>query len=191
MILYIHGFASSGRGGKAGVFREHYREKGVTFFAPSLSYIPDLAVDTLDGFVEACGQEEIRVIGSSLGGFYAARLAKKYGLRAVLINPAMRMSETLSELEGFQHHYYDLSRFEWTPRHKAALSAMNDELGGDVSDLDVLLLLQKDDDVIDYRDTLARFPGLDASRIVLEEGGGHVFEGIEAYLERIDRFFGV
>ncbi len=187
-VIYIHGFAGSGHGVKAEIFRRHYREKGVPFLAPSLPYIPDLAADTLEEIVACCG--DVGVVGSSLGGFYAARLAKRLGIPAVLINPAMRMSPALSSLEGFQTHYYDLSRFEWTPQHKASLRRMNEELGENLSDLDVLLLLKTGDEVLDYRDALHRFDGLPPERIVVEEGGDHSFADIETGLPMIDAFFG-
>ena len=45
MIIYIHGFGSSGEGHKAKQFREYFKDDG--FIAPSLSYIPDLAIKTL------------------------------------------------------------------------------------------------------------------------------------------------
>ncbi|WP_297440167.1 YqiA/YcfP family alpha/beta fold hydrolase [Sulfurimonas sp.] len=35
MIIYIHGFASSGQGGKAKKFREYYQENRESFIAPS------------------------------------------------------------------------------------------------------------------------------------------------------------
>lgn len=93
MILYIHGFGSSGEGGKAKIFREHFRKRGVPFMAPSLSYVPELAIKTLEEIIEMC--EDITLIGSSLGGYYAIYLAEKYGLKTVLINPAVRSSKTL------------------------------------------------------------------------------------------------
>jgi predicted esterase YcpF (UPF0227 family) len=44
MILYIHGFASSGLGAKAHSVREYFGER---VLAPSLAYIPELALDTM------------------------------------------------------------------------------------------------------------------------------------------------
>jgi len=45
MIIYIHGFASSGMGIKAQIIRDHFKKESI---APSLSYIPDLAIDTVN-----------------------------------------------------------------------------------------------------------------------------------------------
>ena len=40
-------------------------------------------------------RDELTLIGSSLGGFYATFLAEKYGARAVVINPAIRPYDDL------------------------------------------------------------------------------------------------
>jgi len=41
MTIYIHGFGSSGQGGKAKLFRQYYHSIGEPFIAPSLSYVPE------------------------------------------------------------------------------------------------------------------------------------------------------
>jgi len=45
-----------------------------------------------------------------------------------------------------------------------------------------LLLLQTGDDVLDYREAVAKLPK--AERII-EEGGTHPFQGVERHFERI------
>ena len=57
MIIYIHGFGSSGEGHKAKQFREYFKDDG--FIAPSLSYIPDLAIKTLEELIESCFNKPI------------------------------------------------------------------------------------------------------------------------------------
>ncbi|MEN8717249.1 MAG: YqiA/YcfP family alpha/beta fold hydrolase, partial [Sulfurovum sp.] len=49
MILYIHGFGSSGHGGKASLFREYFEDEVIV---PSLSYVPNLAIDTIEQIIE-------------------------------------------------------------------------------------------------------------------------------------------
>jgi len=93
VIIYIHGFGGSGLGTKASLFREYFKERGIEYIAPSLSYIPDLAISTLEELIENC--ENPSLIGSSLGGFYTLYLTKKYNIRGVLINPAVKSHKTL------------------------------------------------------------------------------------------------
>ena len=120
MIIVIHGFGSAGRGGKAMFFREYFKSRGALCLAPSLSYVPELAIDTLEQLIESCG-EDVTLIGSSLGGYYAIYLAEKYGLKAVLINPAVDSSETLKrvlEMGGMAKNYYDDTDFVYRANKK-------------------------------------------------------------------------
>ena len=57
MIIYIHGFSSHGYGGKAKMFRSYFTDKKETFIAPSLSYIPDLAIQTLEELIKRLMQK--------------------------------------------------------------------------------------------------------------------------------------
>jgi uncharacterized protein len=55
---------------------------------PTLHWGPAAAIAQLHAIVKAAGDENIVLIGSSLGGYYATYLADYYGLPAALINPA-------------------------------------------------------------------------------------------------------
>jgi len=188
MVLYIHGFGGSGLGVKANLFREHFKNKDVNFLAPSLSYTPDLAISTLEEIIQNCLKyEDIKLIGSSLGGFYATYLSNKFNLKAVLINPATTPSKTLLEIIQNQElslNYFDLSHFEFNRNHlnmlkkyqvpKESLKLKN-----------LLIMLQKDDEVIDYKFTKELFNG---AKMIITQGGGHSFLDIENFFRDIDEF---
>ncbi|BBG66761.1 putative esterase, FIGfam005057 [Hydrogenimonas sp.] len=181
MIIYIHGFASSGRGDKALTIRRYFKKEAV---APSISYIPDLAMDTLKQLVESFSQrEQVSLIGSSLGGFYAACLSEMYDLPAVLINPSTEPHITLASHTGPVTNFYDLSSFEWSERHVKELERLRPESISKPENF--MLLLQKGDETLDYRVARERFQG---AKIVIEEGGSHSFEGFERYLGEIESF---
>ena len=182
MIIYIHGFGSSGQGGKSVQLREYFKSQNIPFIAPSLSYVPALAMSTLEELIAS--YDEVKLIGSSLGGYYAMYLAEKYGLKAILINPAMKSAETLRRVmskQGFSKNYYDESLFEWNTSHIEMLETY--EVQEPKSKY--LLMLQKGDDVLDYQDALAKLP---EASLILEEGGTHPFEGIERHFETIRDF---
>jgi len=184
MIIIIHGFGSAGRGGKAMLFREYFKNRNKSCIAPSLSYVPELAIDTLEQLIELC-DENITLIGSSLGGYYAIYLAEKYGLKAVLINPAIDSSKTLKRainMSGLAPNYYDNSQFGWTEKHVDMLKKYRVDK---IQNGKYLLFLQKGDDVLDYRDALSKLPN---AQTVVEEGGTHPFEGIERFLSLIEEF---
>lgn len=184
MILYIHGFGSNGKGLKAQLFREHY-DGTSTYLAPSLSYIPDLAIATLEEIIETfVPAEPVCLIGSSLGGFYSMYLSQKYGLPAVLINPAADPVALSKSLEGDAPSYYDESSFRWLPVHTEALQKIRETLPKEYTR--TLAFIKKGDEVVPYAEAIANLNGVD---IVLEEGGDHSFADISRFFEEIDIFF--
>ncbi|NQY92929.1 MAG: esterase [Campylobacteraceae bacterium] len=182
MIIYIHGFASSGFGGKATLFKKHYADD---IFCPTLSHIPALAINTLEQLIQIHlkNNEKIHLIGSSLGGFYAIYLANKYNLKAVLINPAIFPYKTLDKI-GMVTHYFDMSTFEVTKTHLDFLKSLETSFLTDEKNF--MLLLQKGDETLDYEEAVLK---LSNANVIIEEGGNHTFEGIERYFETIDCFF--
>jgi len=181
MIIYIHGFGSSGHGGKASLFREYFEEE---LIAPSLSYVPNLAIDTLEQIIEMLLEkdETVGLVGSSLGGYYAIYLASKYNLKAVLINPAIYPYKTLDKI-GMSMNYYDTSSFEVTSEHIQTLKGL--EVQEVLNQENYITLLQTDDEVLDYNDAIEKLPD---SELVIEEGGNHSFENIESYFRKIGSF---
>lgn len=184
MIIYIHGFGSSGRGMKSLRLRDFFVSKKRAIIAPSLSYIPELAIDTLEQLIHSY-DEEIVLMGSSLGGFYAIYLAEKYGLKAILINPAVDSSKTLKRvlnLEKTAKNYYDDSRFAWTENHVNMLLQYRVK---EVKKGKYFLLTQKGDEVLDYQEAVEKLSG---HQMHVQEGGDHAFANIEDYFEEIEAF---
>jgi len=182
MIIYIHGFGSSGEGSKAKALRPFFAHEG--YVSPSLPTNPKLAISTLSDLIEHFSRHEtVSLIGSSLGGFYALHLAHKYGLKAVLINPALRPYDTLEEALGEGKNYYDESGFEWNRSHLELLLSLRPAT---LPVKNLLVLLQKGDEVLDYRDALET---LSEASLIVEEGGTHSFEGIERHISTIKTFF--
>lgn len=181
MMIYIHGFGSSGHGGKATLFREYFEEE---VLSPSLSYVPNLAIDTLEQLIEMLLEkdEPVGLVGSSLGGYYAIYLAQKYDLKAVLINPAIYPYKTLDKI-GMAMNYHDGTSFEVTDSHMQSLRAL--EVQEIENEENFLVLLQTEDEVLDYTEAVEKLPNAD---FVVEEGGSHSFENIESYFRKISLF---
>ena len=184
MIIYIHGFGGSGLGVKATIFRNYFKKKNQKYIAPSLSYVPDLAISTLEELIISY-DEKVSLIGSSLGGYYAIYLADKYNLKAVLINPATTPIKTIPRglQDGYATNFFDLSRFEINQTHLNMLKKY--EVKDPKAEL-YLLMQQKGDDVIDYKIAYEKFKD---SKKIVEEGGDHSFRDIERYFQDIENFF--
>jgi len=103
-ILYIHGFNSAGFGGKVDDLRAAFGAASV--INPTLPTQPAAAMALLDKLCERFKGPDFCVLGSSLGGFYALNLALRHGIRAVLVNPAVReVAQGLAYAQGPQTNY--------------------------------------------------------------------------------------
>jgi predicted esterase YcpF (UPF0227 family) len=181
MTIYIHGFGGNGEGNKAKAFREYFKTIGEPFIAPSLSYIPSLAISTLEELIQSY-KENVTLIGSSLGGYYTLYLAQKYNLKAVVINPSINPQITLSRAIPKAPSFYDNSLYEWNENHLKSLETYKTKAK---THSNIVALIQLGDELLNPNEAIEF---LDGSRVVVEEGGNHSFDGIERHFEMI-RYF--
>ncbi|HHD75695.1 MAG TPA: esterase, partial [Campylobacterales bacterium] len=135
--------------------------------------------------IESYREEEVILMGSSLGGFFAIYLAEKYGLKAVLINPAVDSSKTLKRvlnLEETAKNYYDNSHFTWNETHVTML--LNYRVT-EIKNGRYFLLTQTGDEVLDYQEAVEKLSG---HKMMIEEGGDHAFVNIENYFDEVKAF---
>jgi len=185
MIIYLHGFGSHGNAKKANMFREYFRSIGVGFIAPTLSYIPKLAIDTLSEIIDVC-DDDIYLIGSSLGGYYSTYLSNnKKVKKVILINPAVKSPSTLKKALNRGICYYDNSEFEFTTQHIEYLKSIEPP---HIDEQKFMVFLQKGDEVLDYRDAKNRYKN---SKLIIQNGGNHSFENIQNHFDTIREFFGI
>lgn len=177
--LYIHGFASCGSSNKVELLRTHLGEDHL--LSPDLPVPPDLAIALLSDMIER--QPVSLLIGSSLGGFYAEYLSRHYALACVLINPATRPFDTLKQHTGTNTNWCSGHKFEWHADYNDQLAAMYQQHAD--SKQRYLVLLQTDDEILDYRLALNRYQ---QHEVVVERGGNHRFENLVDYLPVIDDY---
>ena len=184
-LIYIHGFNSSPASFKARVLQAALAERvpSATFLAPALPPSPYAATRLLDALVVA--HRQAILVGSSLGGYYAGWLAERYDLRAVLVNPAVRPYELLHDHVGMQTNLYTGERYEFTGAHVEELRALEQDW---VTPARYLLMLETGDEVLDYRQAVARYAG--AQQYVIE-GGDHGFGDFAEHLEVVFAFAGL
>lgn len=105
-LLYIHGFLSSPASTKVVCLKKAAAERGdLTIIAPDLNCPPLEADRRIEALFEQYDLTGAVVIGSSLGGFYAARTAARHGLRSILINPCLSPWERVPEWVGRRQVY--------------------------------------------------------------------------------------
>lgn len=184
MLLYIHGFASSGQSYKGKVLTIAFGRQQV--LAPTLSTVPDEAVaalkQTMDPLLEQ--NTPFMLVGSSLGGYYAAYLAGEYDLPCVLVNPSVSPLKTLVKGLGLNPYYSGKSGyFLFTRDH---LGQFRNYQPSERAQERMLLMVQTGDEVLDYRKALEQFPK--AEHYVIE-GGSHGFDRFEDHLHRLRVFY--
>jgi predicted esterase YcpF (UPF0227 family) len=176
-IIYLHGFASCGEGNKSATLKTYFGKDRVV--SPNLPSAPLDAIAFIEDMLNTSDFDLI--IGSSLGGFYATYLAEKYCKRAVLLNPSTQPWETLSAYVGWQKRFCDEEVFEFKSVYLAQLKMLQSSPKSG----DYLLLLQSEDEVLDYTKAQSLY---NAHRVIVEYGGNHRFENIDDYLLMIENF---
>ena len=124
------------------------------------------------------------VIGSSLGGFYATWLAAQRGCKAALLNPAIDPARDLAKYIGEQSAWHDPGeRFYFAPEFVDELRSL--EVGPLPLPERAWALIAKGDEVLDWREMTARYPG---SQQVVMEGGDHAISNFDQYLPQLLEF---
>ena len=177
MILYIHGFASCGNSNKTKLLSQHFDK----LLAPDIPVDPDEATAFIQKLILA--NDVSLIIGSSLGGFYAAHFAEKFQIKCILLNPSTQPFITLAPYVGTNEFFCSGEKFEWTKEHVTKLFSY--AVAKDSIKAPVLVLLQKGDEVLDYKKAEEVFANYE---VVTQEGGNHRFENLDEYLGRIDEF---
>ena len=137
------------------------------FVCPPLSPVPDAAVATASSLIEAA-EGQVTLVGSSLGGHYANHLAEKYGLKAVLINPAAVHFLDAGNFIGEHANFHTGERFTFTAAHAAQLAAQVSK----PTPSRYWLLSETGDEVLDWRQATEFYIGC---RQTVLTGGDHSF----------------
>ena len=185
-LLYLHGFNSASSSHKAQLLQATMRrlKRDAQFVAPDLPHRPAQAIALLETLIEQIPKTST-LVGSSLGGYYATYLAERLDLKAVLINPAVAPYRLLASQIGPQQNYYTDESYEFTAQHLAELQTLEIAV---LHPEHYFLLVQTGDEVLDYRDAVARYAGAKQSVI---PGGDHGFQQFENYLNDILAFAGI
>jgi predicted esterase YcpF (UPF0227 family) len=182
-VLYLHGFSSSPQSTKARQMAAIMASKfpHITWWCPQLPPSPQAAAALIAQGTAQWPAHRMTVIGSSLGGFYATWLATQRGCKAVLLNPAINPARDLAKYIGEQTAWHDpAERFYFAPEFVDELRAL--EVGPLPHPDLVWALIAKGDEVLDWREMTARYPG---SHQVVMEGGDHAISNFEAYLPQL------
>jgi predicted esterase YcpF (UPF0227 family) len=185
MILYLHGFRSSPASFKAQKMGEHLANlgRGDEYVCPQLPASPLLAIQLLENMMQTQPFNAITLIGSSLGGYYATYLAEKFGCKAILLNPAVKPPRELAKYVGVTTAYHSDAVFEFKEEYVNELSAY---LIAEITRPErYFLLAATGDEVLDWREMVAHYPG--AKQVVIQ-GSDHGMADFTEYLDQMMAF---
>ena len=182
-LLYLHGFRSSPRSVKAVKMAErvHREHPSVRWWCPALPPSPAEAYTLIRNGVAHWPHDRMAVVGSSLGGFYATRVAWETGCRAVLLNPAVYPARDLARYIGEQTSWHDPEeRFFFRAEFVEELHQL---ACGELPHPDrVMAVIAQGDEVLDWREMTARYPG---AVLRLLAGSDHALSDFDDHLDAI------
>ncbi|WP_426189306.1 YqiA/YcfP family alpha/beta fold hydrolase [Massilia sp. DWR3-1-1] len=182
MILYLHGFRSSPASCKARVVAARMAALGRSdeLICPQLPASPKAAIALALALVDGVPAEQLAIVGSSLGGYYATWLAERLGCRAVLLNPAVDPLKNLRDQTSITTAWHSAEPFEFKPEYldelrQLAVPAISEPQR-------YFLLAASGDEVLDYRDMLAHYAG---ARQHLIDGSDHAIGEFADYVDAV------
>jgi predicted esterase YcpF (UPF0227 family) len=185
-LLYLHGFRSSPQSAKAQIMAQRVQalHPSVSWWCPQLPASPAQAIDLLLQGTADWPRRQMAVMGSSLGGFYAAWLSNQLGVPAVLINPAVHPSRDLARYIGEHPVWQDPAQsIFFEPAYVQELKLLESQYL--LTPPATLALIAKGDEVLDWREMLARH---EAGQVRLIEGSDHALSDFEDHLPQILEF---
>lgn len=185
MILYLHGFRSSPKSMKARLVGVRMLEMGLDaeLRCPQLPASPKAAIELALQLVEGVQPDQLSIVGSSLGGYYATWLAEHLGCRAVLLNPAIAPLQNLAPHALVTTQFHSDQPFEFKAEYFDELRAF--QVDRITRPERYYLIAATGDEVLDYRAMLAHYEG--ARRHVIE-GSDHAISEFADYVDEVLAF---
>lgn len=191
MIIYLHGFRSGPASFKARLLAAKMQELGLKeqWLCPQLPASPRAALDLVREQIQALPapqRAQLCLIGSSLGGFYANRLAEEFACPAVLLNPAVYPARDLRQHLGQTTAWHSDQPFEFKPEYIAELEEA--AVAQITAPERYFLLAATGDEVLDWREMLAHYAG---ARHRVINGSDHGISDFAAYIDEVLQFSGI
>ncbi len=181
-FVYLHGFNSAFN-------PDHEKVKTLS----NLGTVVGISYDSYGSYQKICSyltaqlsqydRDDTVIVGTSLGGFWAAEMGFKLSIPSVIINPCYDPTNMLQKYVGPQQNYAtgEQTNFELD----SALSYMHCKSYDSQYCYMPLVLLDMGDEVIDSFETRRLFEGFP---MVHYAGGSHRFDHMKDALEEIVKY---
>ena len=124
--------------------------------------------------------EDLTLVGSSLGGFYATVIAERLGCRAALLNPAVMPHTHFHKFLGPQKNLYTGEEFTLTQEHVDELKAM--QPAAITRTGRYWLFVETGDEVLDYREAVEFYRG---ALQTVTRGGDHTLASFPEHVAEL------
>ena len=184
-LLYLHGFRSAPASTKARKMQQRIKAfPAVTWCCPQLPASPAEAMRLIEQSIDGWPHASMAVVGSSLGGCYAAAVAQKYGCKAALLNPAVDPARDLGAYVGTVASWHDpQDTFEFRAEYLDELRELQPVAFTQPERY--YTLIAKGDEVLDWQEMTARYP---AAHGTLLEGSDHAIEDFDEHIDALLAF---
>ena len=178
-IMYCHGFASK-------FDPEKEKVRALSTLAPVDGVTVDYTLPPEDVFAKftnaVTAPESTLIVGTSMGGFFAAWLGSELGLPFIAINPAISPAKSLRKHIGAGRTHFG-APFLLRQEMVDAYAGLKFRLDGDGT-----IVLDLGDEVIDPHETIKAVEN--RRPLIAFSGGSHRFDHMKALLPRVQgRFF--
>lgn len=191
-LLYLHGFRSSPQSAKAqllggAIAQLQGQGHNLTWLCPQLPPSPADTLAELKALTLDWPREDMVVIGSSLGGFYATVLVEELDCRALLINPCVAPARDLARHIGEQNSFHNpADRFFFRPEFIAEFEAMARYTITRPERYHVLVA--EGDEVLDWREMVAHYLG---TQLTVLPGNDHAISDFATRLPTVLGWLGL
>lgn len=177
-IIYLPGFNSGPQSAKSSQLKIEFPDLIVATYD---TWHPHQGYVQLEALITPYLQDDLILIGSSLGGFWSYYFACKHSFKCVLLNPCMTPESTLSPYLGEVQNRYSGEKGFMTPEDLARY----EQYRFTGAPKQCTVLHQKGDELIPYQESIDNFQH--GARLVLLEGGSHDFESLPTAIAEIRR----
>lgn len=184
-LIYLHGFRSSPQSFKARWLGERMTVLGLgaRFACPQLPVSPKASLEPI---MQLAPDAQDCLVGSSLGGYFATWVAERTGGPCVLLNPAIDPAASLAAHLGAQTRFHSDEPFDFQPRHLDELALAR--VSAVTAPGRYFLIAATGDELLDWRDMVAHYPG---ARHKVIQGSDHGLSDFADYGDEVLGFAGL
>lgn len=182
-VIYLHGFGSADKPGRLAPLAA--RLPNYDFFSPS--YNPHKSTETVDFLKDYIknvieSHDTVVLIGNSMGGFWSDFFGRLFGLKVILLNPALDTKANLQPFVGKHKNFVTGNEFELTAQDIDDLDTVNG-MRRKLPHTPRAVMVNKDDPIIPWQHATDELRS--TSKVIAFDKGGHQWTNWDAVADEL------